>query len=63
MEQLRVDIDPDSIWLCHTCATAHSAGKTPSQSRLNNLTLAPIPGVLASLNSMELRLVSQVHTF
>ena len=63
MEQLRVDIDPDSIWLCHTCATAHSAGKIPSQSRLNNLTLAPIPGVLASLNSMELRLVSQVHTF
>ena len=46
-------------WICSTCHNALKSGRTPTQSRANNLTLADLPTELQDLRPLEVRLISQ----
>eukprot|EP00884_Botryococcus_braunii_P022877 jgi/Botrbrau1/9273/Bobra.0111s0001.1 len=46
------------IWLCITCRNYFSKGQLPPISTANSLDLAPCPPELATLNYMEIRMVS-----
>ena len=51
------------IDLCNPCFGKLKVGKIPPQCHLNDLSLSSIPQELSSLNSMEKRLICQVHAF
>ena len=53
----------DIISLCTPCNRRLLAGKVPLQGQINNLALPAIPKKLSRLNSIEQRLISQVHPY
>ena len=57
-------MDNDNVAvLCNPCFKDLTQAKVPAQCKLNNMDPSPIPDCLASLNSMEQRLIAQVHAY
>ena len=49
----------DKWWICSTCHNTLKSGRTPTQSRANDLALDDLPAELQDLRPLELRLISQ----